>query len=184
MNRLIVAFENKSVQAKIVEMLDNGGLAVRCCYHSGAEVIRAINQIDSGVIVCGYKLRDMTAEYLSRDLGDAATMLVVAPNSQLELCENEEVFTLPTPVSANTLCGSVRMLLQMELHRRRRNAPKRSEEDKAVINRAKQIIMDRDGIPEAFAHRMLQKASMDSGMRIKDLALQIINESEPQKGVS
>jgi response regulator NasT len=184
MNRLIVAFENKAVQAKIVEMLDSGGLAIRCCYHSGAEVMRAINQIDSGVIVCGYKLRDMTAESLSHDLGDSATMLVVAPNSQLELCDSDEIFTLPTPVSANTLCGSVRMLLQMEQRRRRQNAPKRSEEDKIVINRAKQLLMDRDGISEDFAHHMLQKASMDSGIPIKDLAQQIIDESEPQKGVN
>ena len=177
MNRLIVAFESKTLQNKISQMLESGGLPIRGCFQSGAEVIRTINQIDSGVVVCGYKLADMTAENLCHDLGGAATILVIAPNAQLEYCESEELFVLPTPISANLLCGSVQMLLQMEQHRRRQNAPKRSDEDKAVIEKAKALLMERGGMTEAEAHRSLQKMSMDSGMRLTELAESIIKKT-------
>ena len=95
-------------------MLEASGITVRVSCRSGSEAIRAIRKMGGGIIVCGYKLSEMTASDLAYDLGGQAMILVVAPPQQLQLCENENIFKLPTPFSKGDLVSSVRMLLQME----------------------------------------------------------------------
>lgn len=47
-------------------------------------------------------------------------------------------------------------------------------EDRKIINKAKNIIISREGITEKEAHKRLQKLSMNSGLALRDIAKAII----------
>ena len=59
--------------------------------------------------------------------------------------------------------------------RKRRNAPrKRTKEEQAVINQAKEVLMDKNNMSENEAHRYIQKSAMDSGRTMVETAEMIL----------
>ena len=93
-------------------------------------------------------------------------MLMVAVQGMLDLCQSDDIFKLASPVSKGDLIASVRMLLQVGHRLEKFVKPRRSAEEKAVIDQAKQLLMERHGMTEEQAHRFLQKRSMDSGAKM------------------
>ena len=59
----------------------------------------------------------------------------------------------------------------------RRHTP----EEQALIARAKDALMAREGMSEGQAHRWLQKQSMDHGARLADTARQVLDEKQTGK---
>ena len=175
MDRVILAFEGERTTARVRDILEGSGAAECLICHSAAEVKRLVNKQHVSVVVCGYKLRDETAEALSEDLPFSCSVLVLAVQNLLDMIESENVFKLTAPVSRNDLLSSVRMLTQMGRRIERYTRPKPSEEDKALIGKAKALLMDRNGMTEEQAHRFLQKKSMDSGTKLLQTAQMVLD---------
>ena len=97
MDRIVVAFANEESQRRIARLLESDGVSPAGCFFSGADAIRAIRQLGGGIVVCGFKLRDMTAQDLAASLQDLATLLVVSSAANLDFCEGENLFKLATP---------------------------------------------------------------------------------------
>lgn len=140
----------------------------------GLEAIRAVRKMGGGIVVCGFKLSEMTASDLAYDLSGQAMILAIAPPQQLELCENEKVFKLPTPFSKGDLISSIRMLVQMEDQHYRSSSQRRTEKETADINKAKELLMGKNGMTEQEAHRFIQRRSMDTGSKAAETARLII----------
>jgi AmiR/NasT family two-component response regulator len=174
MNRIVVAIDNENNRNRICDMLEASGISIRGSCRSGAEAIRWIKKLNGGIIICGYKLADMTANDLAVDLNGAAMILVIATAPQLEMCHNESIFKLPAPVSKGDLISSVRMLLQMEEKHIRISTPRRSEKENAEVARAKELLMGKTGMSEEEAHRFIQRKSMDTGAKAAETARMII----------
>lgn len=166
MEKVIVAFENDKSCWRIKELLENSGTASCVVCKSADQVKQAVNKLHITTVVCGYKLADESAEGLFDDLPTSCAMLVVAVQSLLDLCQNEDIFKLSSPVSKGDLIASVRMLLQVGHRLERFIKPRRSEEEQVIIRQAKEVLMERHGMTEAQAHRFLQKRSMDSGAKL------------------
>ena len=166
MEKVIVAFESDKSCWRIKEILENTGTASCIVCRSGDQVKRAVSKLHVSTVVCGYKFADESAEGLFEDLPPTCAMLVVAVQSLLDLCQNDDIFKLASPVAKGDLIASVRMLLQVGHRLERYVRPRRSEEEQAVIVQAKQVLMDRHGMTEAQAHRFLQKKSVDSGAKL------------------
>ena len=158
----------------IAGLLEKSGIPVRYRCRSGQEVIRAVKKMGGGVVVCGCRLPDMTADQLYAELRDLAFFLVVARPAQLELCEGEELFRLAMPVHAGELAGSVSMLLQLDDRRSRLNVPRRSAEDEELIRLAKEKIMESHMISEAAAYRFMQRRSMETSSPMAEIARLIL----------
>lgn len=174
METIIVAFESQDSISHICKMLDHGGLSANLVCRSGAEAIRAAKKTRGSIIVCGYKLCDMTADTLAYTLGESAMVLVVARPAYLDLCEDESIFKLAMPVSKSDLLASLNMLRQFYHKHLRISLPKYNNERQVLINRAKEILMDKNHMTEEQAHKFIQKKSMDSGSRLEDTARLII----------
>ncbi len=174
MIRTVVAFENDETRTKIAESLEKSGIAVRYRCRTGMDVIRAIKRMGGGVVVCGHKLADMTSSDIIFELQDLASFLIVARRDQLNICEDEGVFTLPMPVKVDELCGSVRMLMQMDVKHCKAKVPQRSEEDRGLIEQAKALLMEKNHFTEDQAHRFLQRKSMATSSKLADTARLII----------
>src|SRR5665647_1337354 len=114
-------------------MLESGGINIRYSCQSGAEVIRAVNRIGGGIVICASKLSDMSVFDLAQFLNGSAMLLVIAASSQLTIGNSDDIFKLPTPVSRTDLIASVRMLVQMEQKYLRLTLPRRSSEDAKLI---------------------------------------------------
>ena len=112
MDRIVVAFANEESQRRIARLLESDGVSPAGCFFSGADAIRAIRQLGGGIVVCGFKLRDMTAQDLAASLQDLATLLVVSSAANLDFCEGENLFKLATPAARSDFFASLDLLRQ------------------------------------------------------------------------
>lgn len=176
MDKVIVAFESEKSCRRIKEILENSGTASCIVCRSADQVKRAVHKQHLTTVVCGYKFSDGSAEELFEDLPPSCAMLLVAVQSILDLCRSDGIFKLAAPVPKGELAASVRMLLQMGRRLEQFVRPRRSEEEQAVIEEAKALLMERHGMTEEQAHRLLQKRSMDSGARMIQTAQLVLEE--------
>ncbi len=116
----------------------------------------------------------MTVSDLAYELNAQAMILAIAPSQQLALCHNENVFKLPPPFSRGELISAVRMLLQMQEKHLRFTSPRRTEKEAEEINKAKELLMIRNGMTEQEAHRFIQRRSMVTGAKAAETAKLII----------
>jgi len=175
MDRILVAFANEEAQRRISRLLESAGLNPAGCHFSGADVIRAVHKLGSAVVICGFKLRDMTATDLASSLRDTAALLVISSAVNLDFCEGENLFKLPTPILRSDFFASLEVLQQFEVKNLRRPAPRRKEADQQLILKAKELLMEVNRMTEAEAHHFLQKRSMDTGAKLVETAQIIID---------
>lgn len=178
LRKVIIAFENPINSTKIQESVESAGVAGCVVCRSAAEVKRVVRKQRLDTIICGFKLQEESCEALFHDLPDGCAMLMIGPQNQLELCQTEGIFRLYAPVTRGDLLASVCMLLQFQNRRPSRpgQPPKRSLEDRQLLEQAKAVLMDRHGMTEGEAHRFLQKQSMDHGTKLTDTARLVLSD--------
>ena len=67
MDKIIVAFENENNRKRVCDMLEASGIIVGVSCRSGAEAIRAVRKLSGGIVICGFKLSEMTVSDLAHD---------------------------------------------------------------------------------------------------------------------
>ena len=102
-----------------------------------------------------------------------ALVLAVGRPENLDNCEYPALFRLTSPFSRSELIASVNMLVQ--LHGQR--LPRRSGEDRELVERAKRKLMDERQLTEDQAHRLLQSESMRHGVKMTESARRVLGES-------
>ena len=196
MRQVIVAFERQSNCDRLREIIENGGEFSCVVCRTADQVRRAARKLRLDIVVCGFKLGEESCESLFYDLPQRCSMLMVAPQAQLDLCEGEGIFKLRAPIRRSELMASVRLLSQVAQSATRavvagtagndasqeaalcaaressqgRSPAQRSQEERELVERAKAVLMGRHGMTEEQAHRFLQKQSMDNGARLTDTA--------------
>lgn len=170
MVKIIVAFPTDERCAQYAGVLEEAGYQVFRHCTTGGEVRRTLNQCYDGVVICAPRLLDATADTLAGDLGSRALILATGRPSQLDMCEHPDLFRLPSPCSKGELTSAVNMLIR--LHQIR--LPRRTEEEKHLVAKAKAHLMDKHGMTEPEAHHYLQKCAMNSGMKLADFAATLL----------
>ncbi len=170
MRQVIVAFESRTNRERIRDLLESTGEFSCLLCQNGGQVRRAARKLRVDIVVCGFKLGEESCEAVSYDLPQRCSMLMIAPQVKLELCEAEGVFKLQTPLHRSELLASVRLLAQLRRPGRDNGPVRRSQEERELVERAKALLMERNGMTEEQAHRFLQKQSMDNGARLTDTA--------------
>ena len=172
--RLVLAFSSDKTREMVGGALESGGMTVRARLKTGAETLRQVKFMGGGIVVCAYKLPDMTAVQLCADLEGEAFMLVLGTPQQLTDVSGERAFTLPTPFSRGELLAAVRMIRQMEEKQLLHLLPEKRKEETLLIARAKEIYMRENGVDEDAAHKALQRLSMESGVKVTEVARRIV----------
>lgn len=179
MGQIVVAFERQSNCQRLKEVLESTGEFSCLICRSAAQVKRTAAKLRPDAVVCGFKLADESCESLYFDLPQRCPILMVAPQAQLELCSVPEVLKLPAPVSRTELLSCVRLLVQ--LAQGREGPAQRTEEEQALVEQAKRLLMEQAGMTEEQAHRFLQKQSMNAGARLADTARLVLDGTIPGK---
>ncbi|MCD8105702.1 MAG: ANTAR domain-containing protein [Lachnospiraceae bacterium] len=170
---IVVAFPMPEDAKNVRNLLIRSGYSVGAVCTSGAGALSAADRLGSGIIVCGYKLPDMVYSELYEDMPASFGMLLVASARVVGEGVSEGVLLVTMPFHINDLLDSLETLIGIQERRRwqkRMTAPHRSEEEKKVIEEAKSLLMERNGMTEEEAHRYLQKTSMDSGTNMVETA--------------
>ena len=194
MRHLIIAFSDQQVAHKLRQLLSARGLPVAGLCASGAQVLQQASLYeDGGVVVCPYRLIDMTAREIMHVLPDTFDMLVLVTSRQQGLLIEPGIYTLTQPFDGPMLLEaclqllgtrqihSVRMVSggQPRAARQTANPPgagqDRTPEERKIIEQAKYLLMNRRHFSEQEAHRYLQRRSMESGIRLVDMARRIIS---------
>ena len=175
MTRIVVAFTGEELRQKTLRLLASEGLEAAAVCASGAEVIRTVRQMGSAAVICGFRLRDMTADALASDLRGLAAVMAVAKASHLELCGGENLFKLPVPASRAEFSATLALLLDFEASHLRHPTSRRREEERLLIRRAKELLMDVNRMTEEEAHRLLQRRSMERGVPLAEAAGWVID---------
>ena len=166
MDRIVVAFANEEAQRRILRLLESDGWHPAAVCAAGAEVIRTVRKLGSAIV---------TATDLAADLRQNAVLLAVSSAVNLEFCEGENLYKLPTPVRRADFFATLDLLRQFEEKHLHHPPPKRREADQQLIQKAKELLMDVNRMTEAEAHRFLQKRSMDAGLKMVETAQLIID---------
>lgn len=177
MTGIIVVFPNKDNAVGIRNLLVRGGMTVTGVCTSGAQAVNYADTMDEGIVVCGYKLKDMMYTELREYLPEGFEMLLVASQDKWGDGLVEGVMGLTMPVKAYDLMNTIELMLEsMERRRKKRKEQKkiRNARQQALIGQAKELLMTRNNMTEEEAHRYLQKNSMDSGTNLVETAKMVL----------
>lgn len=178
METVIVAFEHAAMCRSFSDLLESTGTARCLTCRSGDEVRRLISSQLTYCVVCSPHLMDGPAEWLYEDLPPFCSLLLVGPQHVLDHCSSDQVFKLATPIRKEEAVSTVRLLLQFGHRTEGLLRSRRSVSQQETVERAKSLLMERKGLSEEEAHRLLQKRSMDTGARLVQTARRIIREYE------
>ena len=178
MANIILAFSKPEDAKSITNRLMRNGFPVIAVCTSGAQVLSQLDDLNSGIIVCGYRLTDMLYSELHDCMSPEFSMLMISSPSKWSAGTPEQVVCLPMPLKVHDLVGTLEMIVQAQARRRKklRQQPKqRDEKERAIINQAKALLMERNNMTEEEAHRYIQKCSMDSGTNMLETAQMVIS---------
>ena len=174
---IIIAFPKIEDATNIKNMLVRSGYDVTAVCTMGAQVASLVNDLDCGIVICGYRLQDMHYGEIHDCLPKGFEMLLIASAQKLEYCTNNDIVCLSMPIRTTDLMNTLEMMSFNYRKRKKKERLKekvRSDEDKEIIHRAKIILMDRNNMTEEEAHRYIQKYSMDSGTNMVEMAEMIL----------
>lgn len=181
MSNLIVAFPNPEDAKAIRNLLVRKGFHVIASCTSGAQVLSQISDAASGIVISGYKLKDMTYLELKEYLPPGNQLLLLATRKLLEESLGEEVFRLEMPLKPDKLVQTLEIMEQTayrERRKRRQNPIVRSEADREILAQAKKCLMEQNNMTEDEAHKYMQKTSMDCGRNMVETARMVLSIME------
>jgi hypothetical protein len=196
---IILAFPDGAMNEKLRKILLSVGLQVAGEVGSRPQLLQAATRLEGGgVVILPARLTGFPSATLTSDLSDEYDLLILLSGDQAWDNSRAGVFALRTPIRPIELTDSVRMLLETRqlvspirrhpplAHQPYAAAPpgeekkepkpsSRTQEDRKLIDQAKQVLIVRNSMSEEQAHRFLQKRSMDSGNPLVAVARQILD---------
>lgn len=176
MSSVIIVLPKTEDAKQIRNVLNKRGIEVAALCTTASMALAQAHQLDSGVVICSYRISDMHYTQLAEYLPDYFEMLLLT--SPAEAANSPSgMMALTYPVKPNDLAGTVEWMLtqlQRRLKRRKVVPKQRSVREQNYINNAKWILMERNHMTEPEAFRYLQKCSMDSGTNMVETAQMIL----------
>lgn len=177
MGSILIAMSRYEDATKIASIIRGQGmnLDINIC-ETGAEILRVANDRDYGVVICGKKLRDMSYTEMTMMLPNYFGTIVLTKDATLEVTSDSMV-KLIMPFRTSDLINTIDMITQnyyRRLKKKQKVPPKRNVEDQKLVDQAKHMLMERNGLSEEEAFRYIQKNSMDFGRKMVESAQMIL----------
>lgn len=179
MSSIVVANSNPDYAKKIASVLHSSGLYVGGICVSGAQLMDFTNKhYHGGVVVCSVKLKDMPAVNLPRVIGPSYDFLFLVSPQFAGMSESIESVNLMLPINRMSLISTVNMLLNVSDYTPlsiKKKIENGNFDEKQIILKAKNLLISRNNLTEPQAHRFIQKKSMDTGKKMVETAMIILN---------
>ena len=174
MARIVIVSQSEDSRNKLFRLLTSSGFQVFRSCSSGSELRRALSESEDCVVVMIGFTPDCKPDELLWDYKDSVQILLIARQSVLENVESPEIFRLTMPASGQTVVGAVEMLTQLH----RMHMPRRTGENRNVVERAKALLMKEKGLTEPEAHHAMQQYAMNHGVKMTEFAARILESGK------
>lgn len=179
MSSIVVANSNPDFAKKIAAVLHSSGLFVGGICVSGAQLLDFTRKhYHGGVVVCSVKLRDMPAVNLPRAVGSNFDFVFIVGPQFAGMSDTIESASLLMPVNRMSLVSTVNMFLSLAEDTPsavKKKLAAGTVDEKQIILKAKNLLIGRNNMTEPQAHRLIQKKSMDTGRKMVETAMMILN---------
>lgn len=178
MINIIVAFPKIENAKSIKNILVRSGFSVDAIATNGSQVLQYANGLDGGILICSARFPDMMYTELHEYLPSTFQMLLMASADVMDDRSIPNLMCLSMPLKVNELIQTVDTMSYTlsRMRKKKRMQPKeRSDEEKKILQDAKELLMARNGMTEEEAHRYIQKRSMDNGTRLTETAQMILS---------
>lgn len=166
MARIVIAGASEASRTQLSRLLASLGHSVfRLCASEG-ELRRTLTECEDGIVL----LSGMQPDDIAADFEGRFQFLLIGRPETLNACESARVFKLAYPCPGSAVIGAVEMLTQFHSMR----MPHRRGRDKALVEDAKRLLMDKYRIDEPEAHRHMQQYAMQHGIKMTDYAAQLL----------
>lgn len=171
---VFVAFSQRKTALNVAKIVVANGMHVACVTTGLTELRKHIHAYNNGIIVCGYQFKDDYVVDFFEDVPETMSIVLIGNRAQLEACNNERVFKLAVPLQRVDLVCSLNMIASMWDCMAAAN--QRNPKEEKIINRAKDLLIERYSMSEEQAHRYMQKKSMDTGVKLVDIAKIVLTD--------
>lgn len=168
MKDIIVVYPKKETALSIRLLIEKSGYHVSHVCALGTSALEISQEKQSGVIVCPFVMRDITAAELAEQVPQGFDIIALSRNGTEQYMGN--LITLPVPMDRNDFLSTVQMLACSKS-----SFTRRTGEEGEYISKAKEALMHLKGMSETQAHKYLQQESMRSGKRIAAVAMDILD---------
>ena len=166
MSRIVIAGSSEASRTQLSRLLASSGYSVfRTCASEG-ELRRTLTECEDGIVL----VSGMQPDDVAADFGDSFKFHLIGRPETLSDCESPRAFKLAYPCSGSAVVGALEMLTQLHSMR----MPRRQGRDRALVEDAKRLLMQRYGIDEPEAHRRMQRYAMDHGVKMTDYAAKLL----------
>lgn len=166
MARIVIASPSEASRAQLSRLLASSGHSVfRICASEG-ELRRTLTECEDGIVL----ISSMQPDDIAADFGASFHFLLIGRPETLNACESPRVFKLAYPCPGSAVLGALEMLSQLHYMR----LPHRQGRDRALVEDAKRLLMQKHGIDEPEAHRQMQQYAMQHGVKMTDYAAQLL----------
>ena len=182
--RVIIADDESLIRMDLREMLTNLGYLVVGEVADGRSAVNQARELRPDIVIMDIKMPDMDGIEAAKILTEerVAPVVLLSAYSQRELVDRAReagvVAYLVKPYREDELTPAVEVALArfrefQDLHKQVADL-QQALETRKLVDRAKGILMDKQGLSEAEAFRKIQKMSMDNRKSMKDVAEAII----------
>ena len=171
MSSIVIVLPKIEDGKRIRDILAKRGYEIDAVCSTAAAALGEMNNLNGGIVICGYKLPDMFFTDLNECMPSGFQMLLIASSRALSAVEGTGIMAVTMPLSV------YEMMLQSAARRRKKERAKpkvRSAEEQHIIDRAKSLLIERNHMTESEAHRYMQKCSMDSGTNLVETAQMVL----------
>jgi response regulator NasT len=182
--RVIIADDEALIRMDLREMLTNLGYLVVGEVADGRSAVNQSRELRPDVVVMDIKMPDMDGIEAAKILTEEriAPAVLLSAYSQRDLVERARdagvVAYLVKPYREEELAPAIEVALarfrEFQTVQKQVEDLQQALETRKLVDRAKGILMDKQGLSEAEAFRKIQKMSMDNRKPMKDVAEAII----------
>jgi AmiR/NasT family two-component response regulator len=182
--RIIIADDESLIRMDLREMLTNLGYLVVGEVADGRSAVNQARELRPDIIIMDIKMPDMDGIEAAKTLTEEriAPVVLLSAYSQRDLVQRAReagvVAYLVKPYREEELAPAIEVALARFQEFKELEAQvtdlQTALETRKLVDRAKGILMDKQGLTEAEAFRKIQKMSMDNRKPMKDVAEAII----------
>lgn len=172
MSVVVVVLPKPENGKKIKKILTDHGVEKVFACQTASSALQEISGHDFGLVLCGYRLKDMYYTELAECLPKGFELVLLGSADAVSQTDGR-ILSLTVPVKVYDLVNTVGMVLK-NLEQREKKGKKRTEREENYIRNAKFLLMDRNHLTEEEAYRYIQKTSMNSGTNMVETAQMLL----------
>lgn len=180
--RILIADDEPLIRADLKEMLEEFGYEVVAEARDGLEALNLIEQVKPDLVILDIKMPKMDGISVAGKIADKFPVIILTAYTEKHLIEKARdsgvMAYLSKPFREGDLSPGIELAVTQFLKTARLtdrvSRLKEQLEARKIVEKAKGLLMTKEGLTEAQAFRKLQKTSMDKNKSMKEVADAVI----------